>query len=310
MSRKLTTEEFISKSKLKHGNKYDYSLVVYSTANEKVSIICPKHGKFDQKACNHQFGQGCYECSLIDKRNMFSSNTNEFVKKANKIHGNKFDYSLVEYINSNIKINIICPIHGVFEQTPNGHLKSGCPKCGKISMANKQRLTTEIFITKANLVHQNKYDYSLVDYIDGNTKVTIICPKHGEFSQVSSNHLYGIGCTYCRESKGERDIGQFLEQNNIRFIRQYKFDDCRNILLLSFDFYLPELNICIEYDGRQHYEAIPLFGGIETLNKQIINDNIKTQYCLDNGIKLIRIKYDEDIEERLNEHLNKKTLTF
>ena len=122
------------------------------------------------------------------------SNKEDFISKARAIHGDKYDYSLVQYKNCKTNVKIICPIHGVFEQTPDKHInaKQGCPVC-----SGNMKKTTEQFITEAKQVHGDKYDYSKVNYINRETNVTIICPEHGEFEQLPSNHLKGEGCPYC-----------------------------------------------------------------------------------------------------------------
>ena len=132
----------------------------------------------------------------------------------------------------------------------------------------------------------------------------IICNKHDVFEQTPSKHLSGNGCPICRESKGENIISNYLKNENISFIRQYKFSDCKNVLQLPFDFYIPILNLCIEFNGIQHYEEVKGWGGIKKLKRQIVNDNIKQKYCHNNSIKLLVIKYNEDVVEKL------KTLNF
>ena len=118
--------------------------------------------------------------------------------KARVIHGNKYDYSLVDYVNAKTKIKILCPIHGVFEQVPNYHLsKCGCALCGVDKIIKKNKGSESDFINKANLVHNNKYDYSKINYINAHTKIGIICPEHGEFTQRPNNHLNGNGCSIC-----------------------------------------------------------------------------------------------------------------
>lgn len=133
MPRKLTTEEFISKANEKHNNYYDYSLVSYSKATTKIKIICPKHGEFEQQPNNHLFGQGCIKCMGDRVRKSRISNTKEFIKKSKKIHGNRYDYSLVNYKSGKDKVIIICNKHGEFLQTPFAHsspsMKQGCPFC-------------------------------------------------------------------------------------------------------------------------------------------------------------------------------------
>jgi hypothetical protein len=163
-----------------------------------------------------------------------------------------------------------------------------------------KRLTSEEFIYKAKLVHGERYNYNLVKYINAKTKIKIICPIHGEFEQVPNYHLSGSGCPLCVESKGEHKIKNLLSLNNINFIPQYRFPDCKHIKPLPFDFYLADYNICIEYNGKQHYIIVPYWGGENYLKLQQKRDNIKKEYCLKNNIRLIIIKHDEDIYEILN----------
>ena len=168
---KLTREEFVNKAKLIHGNKYDYSLVDYKGSNIKITIICNNGHEFYQTPNSHLNGFGCLQCK-IDKSKL---TINEFIDKAKLVHGNKYDYSLIDYKNVLTKIKIICPIHGEFEQVPNDHFNSGCLQCS----IDKSKLTKEEFINKAKFIHNNKYDYSLIDYIDSKKKMKVICPIHG-----------------------------------------------------------------------------------------------------------------------------------
>lgn len=179
-------------------------------------------------------------------------------------------------------------------------MKHGCYKCSSV-----YPLTTEDFINRANLVHNYKYIYSLVEYKNMNEPVIIICPIHGEFSQVALNHLQGNGCSICNSSKGELIIKKYLDKYKINYIQQYCFNDCKYIRLLPFDFYLPDYNICIEYDGEQHFKAIDYFGGEENFVKVRNHDGIKTNFCKQNDIRLIRIPYYEkgNIENILNKEL-------
>jgi hypothetical protein len=306
-------EDFINNAKKVHGNKYNYSLVDYKTNKTKVKIICPIHGEFEQRPQNHLGGEGCKECGYdkVAKKLSGLDNPNntlekDFIKNAKVVHNNKYNYSKVNYTGLKKKVNIICPIHGEFEQTPQNHLSGDeCPKCASITRGKNIGYDTEEFIDRAKKIHGNKYDYSLVDYKDGRTKVIIICPIHGEFLQQPFNHINGNGCPICQESKGEKFVTEILKKYNINHLKQHKFIDCTNKLKggvcrkLPFDFYIPTKNVCIEYDGRQHYEPIIGLGGEEAFKTQKIRDKIKNQYCKKNGIKLIRIPYTmkkEDVE--------------
>lgn len=167
------------------------------------------------------------------------------------------------------------------------------------------RKTTEQFIKEAQLIHDNKYNYDKTDYTKNQIKVVITCPEHGDFEQRPLSHLQGCGCPNCNESKGEKAISKFLDKYNISYYRQHKFDDCKNVFSLPFDFYIPSSRVCIEFDGKQHYEPNNHFGGTETFEKLKINDTIKNNYCEDNYIDLIRIKYTQidEIEDILYKSL-------
>ena len=133
-TKKLNKQQFILKARQIHGWKYDYSKVEYVNNHTKVCIICPEHGEFLQTPSAHLNGQGCSKCFSNKKRVLYSFNKQQFIDKAREIHGDKYDYSKINYVNANTKVCIICPEHGEFWQTPYVHnnLKCGCPKCGRI----------------------------------------------------------------------------------------------------------------------------------------------------------------------------------
>lgn len=284
MPKKLTQDEFIKRAKKINGDKYDYSLVEYERNYSKVKIICKKHGVFEQIPKDHLRGFGCDKCS-----GSFNLKKEEFVEKSKYINGEKYDYSLVNYINNKIKIKIICKIHGVFLQKPNHHLSGvGCPYCG-----GTKKLTQEEFEKKSSSVHNCFYDYSKTLYVNNEKNVNIICKKHGQFSQKAENHLKGQGCPKCKLSKGEKKIYIFLVKNNINFKTQHSFLDCKFKSKLFFDFYLSEYNICVEFDGIQHYDSIEKFGGEKEFKKTKERDLAKNEFCIKNKIELIRIPYFE-----------------
>jgi hypothetical protein len=226
--------------------------------------------------------------------------TQEFIEEAKLIHGDKYDYSLVEYKNWCTKIKIICPIHGEFYQSPDNHKKGhGCRDCQLDSF----RYSQNEYIEKANKIHKGKYDYTFVEYKSFEIKIKIICPIHGEFFQTPHNHLR-CGCKICKSSKGENIIQTFLNNNKIKFIPQKTFDDCigkKN--MLPFDFYLPKYNLCIEFQGEQHFKPIEHFGGKHKFQKQKCNDEIKRNFCSLKGIRLLEITYKDDVEKVLNQFL-------
>ncbi len=289
---KLNNNTFIEKSKVVHGDKYNYHLVNYINNKTKVKIICSTHGIFEQTPDKHiNSKQGCSACS--------KTLTNlEFIKKIKLIYG-EFYLPIDDYISYKHKINFKCYKHGIFRQSPENLFKGhACRECNL-----EKRCNTESFVDKSKEIHGDKYDYSLVNYINKTIKVKIICKIHGEFEQRPTDHLNGCGCPICRESKGEKKIRNFLNEKKIKFLPQYKFNNCKHILQLSFDFYLPEYNICIEYNGIQHYKPIEKFGGKNQFLVQNKCDNIKKEFCLKNNIKLIIIKYDNNILDVLTNKL-------
>ena len=276
---------FIEQAKKVHGDKYDYSKVEYVNNHTKVCIICPEHGEFWQLPTNHLKGQGCAKClELVD-------GVQSFINKAKKVHGDKYDYSKVEYINTKTKVCIICPEHGEFWQTPNNHLNGkGCSECGNLKIRKSKLKSQKLFIEQAHKIHGDRYNYDKVQYIDGRTKVCIICPKHGEFWQKPSSHLWKKGCPLCCQSHLEEEVSLLLLRNNINFEYQKKFDWLKNKatnLPLSFDFYLPEYNIAIECQGEQHFKPVKYFGGEESYKIVLERDLTKINLATNNNITLL-----------------------
>jgi len=413
--RKLTNKEYIDKCIEVHNNKYDYSLVEYKGARNKVKIICKNHGIFEQGAKQHKEGQGCPRCSsvnynltksefiercgdnnfdysllpkvirikgiirikdkstdiiyhqyachrlkgikptkiefnsIIDKLKLLHNNKyqyivdsstiyatskikiinnetkdeflyrvdrhlqgmapnkvtiNSFILKSSKLHNNKYDYSLISDIAGNSdKVDIICKEHGIFNQRVSNHMNlgDGCPKCVGVGKWN-----TNLVINEFRKVHLDNFDYSLVKFENIDKKVKIICKTHGVFEQNIHKHLKGQGCQFCNSlSKGEDFIKSHLEEMKVKYIRQHSFNTCKFINKLSFDFYLPEYNTCIEFDGEQHYKPVKWFGGEEGYKLNIKRDECKNKWCFENNVNLIRIKYNqiEEISNILKEQL-------
>ena len=277
----LTLNEFIEKSNQIHNGKYIYDKVNYVNAETKVCIICPKHGEFWQAPHSHLRGQGCPKCGRINY------DTTTFIQKANIIHNNKYDYSQTRYVNSHCKVTIICKEHGIFEQRASAHLLGqGCPLCGNNKIVEKLRSNTEDFIKKANRVHNFKYDYSKSHYVDNRTKLSIICPTHGEFWQSPDNHLQGKGCPKCGNmmSNGETEIMELLKglgcQQRNRGILKGK----------EIDIFIPSLKLGIEYNG--------LFWHSEDSGKDNNYHINKLIECNKQGIRLIQIFEDEWVNHR------------
>ncbi len=242
--------------------------------------------------------------------------TKEFIEKTNIVHGDKYLYDEVEYINNKTKVCIICRDHGKFWQRPDAHLsqKQGCPICSRIESDKKRRYTIERWEQKAKLVHEGKYDYTKIVYQGSINKVCIICPEHGEFWQLPSQHLQGTGCPICNESKLEKYVKLILNNNLIRSERQKTFTWLKNDktnYVLPLDFYLPDYNIAIECQGEQHFKNNRWFGckdknRIYYYFKEIQKrDKIKKELCKKNNLPLYYINYNDNVEEKLNEILKK-----
>ena len=307
MSKRLTTQEFIEKSKQVHGDKYNYSKVNYVNAQSKVTIICPIHGEFEQRASHHLNGHGCKKCADLITGKANVSNLETFIARSRVIHNNEYDYSKSIYRNARTKLEIICPKHGSFWQTPQCH-GHGCPICGNEKTNNYNKTTLEEFVERAREIHENKYDYSEVKFNILTDYITIICPIHGRFTQRATNHLQGSGCQMCRSSRGEIYISQILSEYGINYIQQYKIPIDTTINIqgnTEIDFYLPEYNIFIEYNGIQHYIPQDYFGGKLKFEKyQIPRDNYVRNYCKDNNIRLIEVDYTYKTKQDIINYLN------
>jgi hypothetical protein len=296
--KKLTNEEFIRRAIGVHGNKFDYKNTVYNKLDEKVSILCPNHGVFYQNAADHLNGNGCSKCSGNKKLNI-----SNFISNAKKIHGNKYDYSMVYYVNNKTKIKIKCNIHGIFEQQPNNHISGqGCPYCkNEMVSYNNTKTKNQILNELQNIFEGKEYMFNLDNYMNNKSHIELICPIHGGSTKTLQSLKKGFGCVDCLgyQSKGEREIGEWLKQHNIEYIPQAKFKGCKLDRELKFDFYIPKHNMCIEYNGKQHYYASTKFGGQKEFELGRIRDKIKMEYCKENSIPFMIIKWDEKPEEIL-----------
>lgn len=193
-----TNFEIIKLAKIRYKDKYDYSLIEYKTTTTKIKIVCPIHGVFEQLPEKFLIGCGCPICDFVDK--------------ANKKHGTRFDYSLIDFVNKTTDVKIICHKHGEFFQSPQEHLKRKIP-CDKC-LDEENAITPEKFIKRANNIHQNRYDYSKVNYVSRLFSVTIICQIHGEFEQLPANHLVGNGCPKCGKFASNIIIKDILDNFN------------------------------------------------------------------------------------------------
>lgn len=291
----MQADEYIKKAVEVHGNEYDYSMledfISTHSANDKIPIICKKHGVFYQDRANHLHGHKCPKCR---HEKMFIT-TEEFIRRSNIVHNYKYDYSKSMYVRNNIKVKIICPIHGEFEQIPVSHMTQGygCPKCKIETIANKRRLTMERFLEVSRSVHGDRYDTSKTVYTRKDGKCIIGCPVHGFVKNSIESLRRGAGCNLCNSSTGENLVSAYLDKVGIKYEREYSINNFGDKNRYRYDFYLPALNIVIEFHGRQHYEAIDYFGGIERFKESQKRDAYKEHLLKKLNIPLLIIKYDK-----------------
>lgn len=275
---KISKEEFIKKSNEVHNNKYTYDNVIYKDINTKVLITCPEHGDFKQTPIAHLHGQGCPKCAGK------GLTTEDIVKMFQNVHGNTYDYSKVVYTKMNDEVCIICPKHGEFYQTPKKHLQGqGCKQCAIEKKAINKTMTLDVFKAKANTVHNGKYNYDKVEYINSHDDVIITCPTHGDFKQKPYIHLSGHGCPTCGNniSRAEDEIADFIESLGVTVIKRVRtvLDGGSEI-----DIFLPEYNVGVEYNG--------LYWHSELFKENKYHYN-KTNQCAEKNIRLIQIFEDE-----------------
>ena len=318
-----TNDEIIKEYKKVHGNKYDYSLVDYKKSLSVVKIICPEHGEFSILSKEHLAGNGCAKCAGKNRT------TEDVIKIFKEVHGNKYDYSLVDFKLNTLRVKIICPKHGLFEQLFDVHSKGhGCQLCGGFF-----KYTKDEWINKANITHNNKYNYSLVDYINNKSEVKIICPEHGEFYQISGLHLSGCGCPKCKGTKKRKTLENFINEANLIHNNKYdysvsEYDSAR----LKVKIICPEHGV-FEQQADSHLRGCgcPKCSFLYTKKEQEIKDFLKTlnvniienDKSILNGLELdiflpdhnIAIEFDglywhNEIYKTSNFHLNKTELAL
>jgi very-short-patch-repair endonuclease/ribosomal protein S18 len=293
-SYRRTHEDYVNELKDKNPN-----LEVIGTfidVDTKILHRCKIHDyvfeKFPSLALK---GSGCIKCATDMKKEHFTKTHEQYASELQEIHP---DIEVVgEYINSKTKILHRCKVDGYeWLSIPDNVLRNsiGCPVCS----GNNHR-THEEYVQKLKEINPNVEVVG--QYINSQTKILHRCIIHNyEWYAYPNNFIKGNGCPLCASSNGEKIIEKWLKFNHVKYEPQKKFYKCKDKRNLPFDFYLPEHNICIEYDGEQHYEPIEFFGGDEAFIIRQRHDKLKTDYCENNGIKLVRIAYNENIEEKLN----------
>lgn len=307
--RARAAEDFVRAARAVHGDKYDYSKVVYETSHTKVEIVCPKHGGFLQVPNSHLNGSGCPKCGVAHRASKLRSMKAEFVDKARAVHGDKYDYSAVDYYRALTKVEIVCPTHGSFLQTPASHLSGyGCVKCGLDRTIASKRIDTDAFISRVQDVHGDRYDYTKTGFTHSKSKLVVTCKVHGDFVQMANDHQQGKGCPKCATSASqpELDIISIIEAAGYKAEHRYRPAWMQGKEL---DIYVPALKLAIEYCGSHVHNVDRNVFGAEPKHKQYHYDKWKA--CRDNGVTLITV-YDflwetnrDKIERMLKHKLQK-----
>jgi hypothetical protein len=237
---------------------------------------CPKCGEINTGKLNQKGWEAVHDLFLV-------------------AHGAKYSYDKVSFINVSEKMKIKCSEHGWFTQKPYTHYGgSGCNKCAVEEVHEKQKIDFKEFVKRSLGKHGNTFSYNKSSFKDIFTAVEIECSKHGVFSQKPRDHYRGSGCPKCISSRGETLVRLILEEHNILYEEQKKFENLMDKNKLRCDFYLPEYNTVIEYNGLQHYEPISVFGGVNGLMQTQKRDLIKYAYLEANKIELIIIRFDNN----------------
>lgn len=251
LNRRTSKEDFLITANKNHINYYGYSLVNFETLVDKIKIICPTHGVFEQVAGTHMSGSGCFNCAASKRGKLKRLDTEKFIQISKEKHGDVYDYSEVVYINNSTKVKIFCKVHKMFfMQMPQSHMAGKrCKSCGLESRVNLSKTKQEDFIKQAEKIHGKLYNYDKVVYVSGRTKIIIYCSIHGDFYQTPDGHLSGRGCKLCIHtvSKGETEWLDFLKIPNNSKHRNVIIDiPGRYFKVDGFD---PENKIVYEYLG-------------------------------------------------------------
>lgn len=275
-----------------------FELIYYNNPDD-VSVKCKNCGKIRVTTSNNILRYGCKHCSMLKVGETLKYTTEQFIEKAKNIHGDKYDYSKVNYINNKTEVIIICPEHGEFSQVASKHLSGqGCPKC------SGKNWTRDDFIKYSSKIHNNYYSYNNLIWNGFTNPVTITCPKHGDFNQNAYVHLrVRCGCPKCNQSHGEVEVTNCLESLKLEYIYQHyiknPYRESSNFCV-DFLFKIKDCTYIIEYNGRQHYEPVEKFGGEDQFLKQQQRDSDLRKYCAENNINLLEIRYDIKLSEIMN----------
>lgn len=308
----MVYKRVLNKLKSIYKDTIDFSKFVEFHDNTKTeeTFKCNKHNIwFKRRLDLMQKGHtGCPLCRKDNKTIRCLNRrltTEEFVKRANIVNGNKYTYEKAVYITNTTPIIVTCPRHGDWVTRPANHISnnkkvsSGCPKCAAEKTSMRCTKSKEQFLKEAKRIHGNKYLYNKSEYNKTDIPITITCRKHGDFQQLPYIHLKGHGCPICSSSRGENKIALILDELGLKYVREYVIKTSEH--RYRYDFYIPKLKLLIEYHGEQHFAPVKYFGGLEKYKQVFISDREKLELSLVKGMHIIVIPYDknDDLQDYL-----------
>ena len=296
--RKKTPEEYIRECKEKG---LDLPIEDYVNSSTKITFRC-KHGHtYKQYPCDHLRGHGCKYCADDAMRYIRRKTPEQYIKECKEKH---VDLPIEDYKTKKIKIKFKCKKGHIYKQLPGNHLRGdGCKYCYHEKSAINLKKESNIYKEECK---DKRIDLPIDTYVNNKTKIKHKCSKGHVYTQTPGDHLQGYGCPVCNESHGEKFIRNYLDNNNIKYEPQKRFKELKDKTYLSYDFYLPDYNMLIEYQGIQHYKEKEFFGGKKQFEKQQYHDNLKRKYAKNNGYKLLELKYTLDTQELVDRYLSRR----
>jgi hypothetical protein len=281
-----------------HGNKYSPNQIVIPEGKGKIQLSCNIHGLFELRLDHLLKGAGCQICSRIEKSiKIKESESAAFPQKAKEVHGDRYDYSKVDYQDYMTRVTIICKTHGEFTQAPRKHLEgSGCQKCGVESQDSK--LNTEKFLERAREIHGDRYDYAQTRFVNSQTKLTITCRQHGNFDQLPHNHMKGVGCKKCADISNTKTTPEFIEQAKKVHKANYSYD------LVRYTGFRVHVDITCEKHGVFKITPVAHLAGKGCQKCSIENRSVKQAYTTLAFIERAKIIHDNRWDYSKSNYVN------
>lgn len=299
MPRKKTPEEYLKECKEKG---LDLPIEDYINNKTKIRFKCSRGHIYFQRPDHHLDNHGCKLCATIKLSSKRRKTTKEYIQECKE---KGLDLPIESYVNNSTKIKHKCEKCGnIYTKKPSNHLSGqGCPKCAMDNLANIKRKSQERYVKECK---DKGYDLPIGQYVNAHTKINYKCSKGHIYEQTPDDHLHNKGCPVCSESHGEKFIRNYLDKHNIKYESQKRFHDLKDKTYLSYDFYLPDYNTLIEYQGEQHYISKDYFGGDKQFKQQQLHDKLKKQYAKDNGYKLLELHYFLDTQDKVDKYLSRR----